>query len=148
MTRQPVSIIVVTYNRLEYFKTFVEFLHLFTEYPFVLIVVDNGSTDGTREEIIKLKQQGLINDYIFNKENLKLAAAFTEGYKIVQTELFVTVADDMIPPMFKKPDWLSVLVAKMKTDQSVGCINLVATRCSFKDFNRKTRPGIYQRLKK
>jgi len=50
---KPIDIIVVTFNRIDYFKVFVEFLFLFTDHSFRLIVVDNGSQDGTRELIIK-----------------------------------------------------------------------------------------------
>ena len=96
-----IDIIVITFNRINYLKIFIEFLYLFTDYPFRLIVVDNGSKDGSREFILKLEKEKLIWKYVFNKENLLLAMAQTEGFKVVESDLFVVCDDDMIPPMFK-----------------------------------------------
>lgn len=146
MTKDFVSIIVVTYNRINYLKTFIEFLYLFTEYPFKLIVVDNGSIDGTRDFVLEMEKQGMVYKHIFNETNLPLAAAFTEGYKNVDSELFVTVADDMTPPLFKTPDWLALFVAKMESDSNIGCINFKGVRGSYASFNRKTRPYVYRRI--
>lgn len=148
MDKNTVSIIVVTYNRIEYLKHFIEFLYLSVGYPFKLIVIDNGSIDGSRDLIIKLKKEGLIWKYLFNKENMLLASAFTEGFKLVDSEFVITVADDMTPPLFKKPDWLEIFVAQMNKDEKIGCINFSANRCSFSPFNKKSRPLIEARIKK
>lgn len=43
------SIILVTYNQLEFTKLCVESIERHTVEPYELIVVDNGSTDGTVE---------------------------------------------------------------------------------------------------
>jgi glycosyltransferase involved in cell wall biosynthesis len=136
MTKDTVDIIVLTYNRISYFKTFVKFLYSRTKYPFRLIVVDNGSIDGTREYILELEKEGLIWKHIFNKENLPLAKALTEGLKLVESELFVTVADDMIPPN-TIPCWLEIFVAKMNSDENIGCINMVCSRRSFEIFKQR-----------
>lgn len=42
------SVITLTYNKLEYTKKFIESLYKYTK-DFELIIVDNGSTDGTVE---------------------------------------------------------------------------------------------------
>ena len=142
-----IDIIVVTYNRIKYIKIFIEFLYLFTNYPFRIIVVDNGSSDGTRDLILKLEKDGLIWKHVFNNKNLKLAAAQTKGFNEVESELFVVVDDDMIPPQWKEICWLTLLRAKMLQDNNIGSINLVGARCSFDSFNRKIRPVIYERIK-
>lgn len=137
MTKNIIDIIIITYNRIRYFKALIKFLHLSTNYPFRLIVVDNGSRDGTREYILELEKQGLVWKHVFNEKNLPLAAALTEGYKHVESELFITAPDDIIPPIHKKADWLEIFVAKMNQDSSVGCINFVGTRCLFDKFLRQ-----------
>jgi GT2 family glycosyltransferase len=137
MTKNIVDIIIVTYNRIEYLKMSVEMLELSTSYPYRIIVVDNGSADGTREWLIEQKEKGIIGEYVFNKENMKMAAAFTEGFKHVTSDLFITVADDMIPPMNIKADWLEVFVTKINSDNNIGCINFVGTRQDFNEFKRK-----------
>ena len=121
---------------------FVRMLHLSTDFPFRLIVIDNGSTDGTRDHILELEKQGTVHDHLFTDENLPLAAAFTEGFKQkVTSGLFITVADDMIPA-FTEHDWLEIFVNKMKIDGSVGSINFVAARCNFHSFIRKKLPSL------
>ncbi len=145
---KQVDVIVVTYNRLKYLKTFVRMLKLSTNYPHRIIVVDNGSTDGTREWLSEMVDSGKIWKHVFNDKNMKLAAAFTEGFKHVESDLFITVADDMIPPIFDGYDWLSVFVHKMKSDESIGCINFVGSRQDFNSFKRKYLPKIYERLSK
>jgi len=129
MTKEPVDIVVITYNRKKYFETFVKFLYLSTDYPFRLIVVDNGSIDGTRQYIQDLRKEGKVWKFLFTDKNLPMAAAFTAGFELVESELFITVADDMVPALGKKPSWLEIFVAKMNQDESVGCINFRAARC-------------------
>ena len=148
MTEEHVDIVTVTYNRIEYFKAFIEYLHLFTNHPFRLIVIDNGSTDGTRDLIEKLIKEGLVWKKVFNNENMKLGAALTEGFKCVESKYYVTVADDMTPPMFKNICWLTLIKDKMDSDESVGSINFMGVRKSYSAFNRKVRPGIIDRIKK
>lgn len=147
MIKDSIDIFVTTYNRINYLKTFIEFLYLSTQYPFHLVVIDNGSTDGTREFVLEMEKAGLVYKHVFNKENLPLAAAFTEGFKVVESELFITVADDMTPPLFKNPDWLELFVTKMESDKEIGCINFKGVRGSYESFNRRTRPLIYDRIK-
>lgn len=145
--KEPVDIIVVTYNRINYIKSFIEFLYLSTQYPFRLIVVDNGSTDGTRELVLKLEEEGVVWKHVFNASNLLLASAQTEGLKVVESELFIVSDDDMKPPLFKNPDWLEIFVAKIKGDESIGCVNFIGHRCSFSVFQIRSRPGIEARIK-
>lgn len=137
MTQDTVDVIVVTFNRIKYFKTFVQCLRASTRHPFNLIVVDNGSQDGTRELVLKLEKEGIVWKYVFTESNLPLAKAFTEGFKVSESEFIVTVADDMIPPLNKEYDWLSIFVAKIKQDENVGCINFVGARCAYDSFLRK-----------
>ena len=142
-----VDVIVVTFNRITYFKTFVEMLYLSTKVPFRLIVVDNGSTDGSRELIIKLEKKGIIWKHIFTESNLPLAQAFSEALPLCESEFVLTVADDMVPSLFKEFDWLELFLAKIQQDETVGSINFVASRCAFQSFNRRNRPRIEARIK-
>lgn len=137
MIKDIINIVVVTYNRINYLKTFVKFLYLSTNYPFRLIIVDNGSKDGSREYILDLEKEGRVWKHVFTSTNLPLAIALTEGYKQVESELFITAPDDIIPPIHKKADWLEIFVAKMNQDSTVGCINFVGTRCLFDKFLRQ-----------
>lgn len=137
MTKNTVSVIVVTYNRIKYFKTFIKFIYLSTKYPFNLIVVDNGSVDGTREYILEEENNGRIWKHVFNEINMPLAMAFSEGLKLCDSEFICTVADDMAISPDLVHDWLEIFIEKMKQDESIGCINFVGARCSHDRFIKK-----------
>lgn len=136
MTKNTVDIIVLTYNRLQYFSTFVKELSRRTRYPFRLIVVDNGSVDGTRAVIEQMQKDGIVWKYLFTDDNYLMAKAFTMGFSMVESEYFITVADDMILPKLDKktPCWLEVFVAKMDSDKDIGCINFVGARRAYSRF--------------
>jgi len=149
MTKNTIDILVVTYNRLAYIKNFIAMLYLSTNHPIRIIVIDNGSVDGTREWLIKQKNNGVISRHIFNKENMKLAAAFTKGFEYVKSDLFITVADDMMPPINYDIDWLDAFEYKMNNDIDVGCINFVGARQTFSGFvrtNKKLIKDTYERI--
>ena len=68
------SIITLTYNKLKYTKKYVESLFKYTK-DFELIIVDNGSTDGTREYLQSLNNVKLI----FNDENIGFSKGNNQG---------------------------------------------------------------------
>ncbi len=145
--KEPIDIIVITFNRIVYMKQFLYMLHLATDYPFRLIVVDNGSEDGSREFILKMEEEGLVWKYVFNKENKPMAAAFTEGFKHVESEYFITTQDDIIPPYGKKICWLTCLLYTMKNHPEFASINFYAPRQNYGEFLRKRWPVYAERIK-
>lgn len=136
MTRSTVNVIVVTFNRIKYLKTFIKFLYSSTNYPFKLIVVDNGSIDGSREYIEEMKKIGKVWKYVFTTDNLPLAQAFNAGLKESDSEFVVTVADDMVVNPYLEHDWLQIFVKAMIQAPEVGCINFVGSRCDHDKFLR------------
>jgi len=107
---EPVDIIIITYERKYYLFQTIDQIIRDTKYPYRLIVVDNGSTDGTREWIKEQHKNGLIWKYIFSKENTVMNVAFKKGLKEVESKLFITNADDIPPPSKLEPCWLTYLV--------------------------------------
>lgn len=72
---EPVSVIIPTYNRLDFLKIAVQSV-LEQTYPnFELIIVDDGSTDDTREWITSLSDNRII--YIYKKNSGASAARNT-----------------------------------------------------------------------
>lgn len=117
-------------------------IHMFTKYPFRLIVVDNGSMDGSKEWLLEMKEKGLIWKTVFNTENKPLAEAFNEGLKEVESELCVTSANDMMVPYTKSPYgedvcWLTMLVASINHYEDYGSINFFAPRQHLLPFRKK-----------
>lgn len=88
-----ISVIVPAYNEE---KTIGKCLHSLTQldYPnYEVIVVDDGSTDGTLKEIEKFKSRGV---KVVHQENLGKANALNRGIKEADGEIIVTVDADTI----------------------------------------------------
>lgn len=112
--RRKVDILLVTFQRLKLLKIAVEAIKKRTKYPYRLIIIDNGSTDGTREW---LSGNDIADKIIFMKENVGLGGAYREGLKYVESEYFICTVDDVIPPKME-PCWLEqeLIVAKANPD--------------------------------
>jgi len=79
------TLMMVTYNRLELTKKTLDNLSQVTNYPHRLIIIDNGSTDGTIEWLrtIKYNNSSCIGlDVEFNQNNLGIAHGRNQGLKI------------------------------------------------------------------
>jgi glycosyltransferase involved in cell wall biosynthesis len=74
-------ICVVTYNRLNYTKKTIRGLLDTIEVPHYIIVVDNNSTDGTKEYIASLVERDRIDQAIFNDENFYPGKATNIGWR-------------------------------------------------------------------
>ncbi len=79
------SIMMVTYNRLELTKRMLQSLFAQTDVPYRLIIVDNGSTDGTVEWLKSVPQEHNLCqsvDIHLNEKNLGIAAGRNRAMKI------------------------------------------------------------------
>lgn len=90
------SIITLTYNKLEYTKKFIESLFKYTK-DFELIIVDNGSTDGTVEYLKSLNGIKLI----LNNENLGFSKGNNQGINIAEGEYIGFLNNDIL----LSPNW-------------------------------------------
>lgn len=93
-------IALVTYNRLAYTKQTLRSLWDTLDTPYFLVVVDNNSTDGTREYLETLVKRGRIDKLILNPDNYypgkATNIAWTEGLKeYPQADFVCRVDNDM-----------------------------------------------------
>lgn len=107
-----IDIVTQTFNRLEFTKQCLEGIRSRTKTPFRLIVVDNGSADGTIEYLQGLRGEGVITHLVLNEENMGLMIPKAQGFAYVESDLFVVTDSDCVPPLLE-PDWLSRLAALM-----------------------------------
>lgn len=98
-----VSVIVINYNGKEFLKDCLESIYGQTYHNFELIVVDNGSTDGS-VQFIKEKFPDTI--LIENKENLGFAVANNQGIEISRGKYVALLNNDTVVDR----DWLKNLV--------------------------------------
>lgn len=115
------SVIVVTYNNLNYNRLCLQSIYTKTNYPdFEVIVVDNNSTDGTREFLKEFEATHPDMRVILNDSNAGFAAANNQGLDIATGEYVVFLNNDTIVT----PGWLSRLIYHLR-DPSIGMVGPV-----------------------
>src|SRR4051794_13901488 len=93
--RPAVSVIVVTYNGLLYTRMCLEGLLANTDRPgYEVLVVDNGSGDGTRDYLAALAAANPVVRVLFNDRNLGFARANNQGLGMARGEILVLLNND------------------------------------------------------
>lgn len=118
MSKPLVSIIIVNWNGGEVFENCLKSLSKI-DYPnWELIVVDNGSTDGS--EKLPQNYKSPIRNYklIKNKTNLGFALPNNQGYKRSKGRYILLLNNDTKV----SPDFLNVLVEKMEKEKELGVV--------------------------
>jgi rhamnopyranosyl-N-acetylglucosaminyl-diphospho-decaprenol beta-1,3/1,4-galactofuranosyltransferase len=118
---KTVAAVIVTYNRLNLLKRCIEAIRNQSRKPEAIIIVNNGSTDGTEQWL------GLQNDLtVYNQKNLGGAGGFNRGIMEAYEAAFdwIWVMDDDGCPALDCLEELMAATAK-KTEVDVwGCIVL------------------------
>ncbi|MCK4738499.1 MAG: glycosyltransferase family 2 protein [Deltaproteobacteria bacterium] len=108
MEQAPVvSIIIANWNGKEVLESCLESLYAMTEKNFEIIIVDNGSRDGSVEMIKSHFSQAII---IENKKNLGFAKANNQGIKASKGEFILTLNNDTLVEV----DFLDALLLTVK----------------------------------
>ncbi|MCE5209982.1 MAG: glycosyltransferase, partial [Deltaproteobacteria bacterium] len=79
MTKNLVSVIILTFNQLEYTKECIRSLQKHTPESHEIIFVDNGSTDGTVQWLKRLTRENENYKLIENKQNFGFAKGCNQG---------------------------------------------------------------------
>jgi len=116
------SIVILTYNQLEYTKLTIDSIRKHTKARYEIIVVDNASTDGTVEY---LKAQKDIRT-IFNSENLGFPAGCNQGMEIAKGDYIVLLNNDVIVP----DNWLEGLIDCADSHPTIGIVGPMSNRIS------------------
>jgi N-acetylglucosaminyl-diphospho-decaprenol L-rhamnosyltransferase len=86
-----VSLVMALYNQLPYTRQCLAALEACTPAPFELVLVDNGSTDGTTEFVRRLPYQ-----VIFNDKNLGCAKAWNQGIRASKGSVVGILNNDIV----------------------------------------------------
>ncbi|MGC8889892.1 MAG: methyltransferase domain-containing protein [bacterium] len=108
------SIIILTLNNLEYTKKCIESIRKYTPEPYELIVVDNGSKDGTVEYLENQPDIKLVK----NPTNVGFAMGNNMGMKLAKGDYVVILNNDTIVTQ----GWLTRFIACAESDPSVGIV--------------------------
>jgi GT2 family glycosyltransferase len=108
---KKVTLVVTTWNSLDMLKLFLKYLRKYTPDIYELIIVNNGSTDGTKEYLENNVEATIIN----NKDNLGVVVALDQADKLVKTKYMVSISDDILVT----PNWLEDLVRIYESDPKI-----------------------------
>ena len=113
---EKVSIIIGSHNNLPYLKGTVDSLLKYTPPGFELIVVDNGSGDGTGLYLASLDYPHL--HVIRNRENQDFATFNNQGQQVATRPYILYLNDDMEVG----PGWLEPLIEMLDSHPKVGAV--------------------------
>lgn len=117
------SIIVLTYNKLEYNKLCIESIRQYTvPDSYEIIVIDNHSTDGTVEWL--QSQQDI--KVILNSENAGFPVGCNQGIKAAKGNNILLLNNDTIVT----PNWLTNLTKCLYSSSDIGAVGAVTNSCS------------------
>ena len=105
--RAPVrtSLVIPVWNQLDYTRRCLSSIERWTNPPYEVIIVDNGSTDGTREFLRTVKATVITND-----TNLGCAKAWNQGVRASKGEVIGILNNDIVVT----PGWLTTLLEFME----------------------------------
>lgn len=116
------SIVILTHNQLKYTRMCLDSIKRFSSLPYEIIVVDNASTDGTREFLRGENQVKRIE----NNQNLGFAAGCNQGMRAAQNEIIVLLNNDTIVT----PGWLELFARNLNADVNVGLVGPMSNNVS------------------
>jgi len=123
-----VSIIMLTYNALDFTRQAVESVLQHTQYPFEIILVDNGSGKDTVQYLKQVGEEYANVRTIFNKKNKGFAAGNNQGAKSAFGKYVMFLNNDVLV----SDGWLKSLVEALQKDERIGMVgpitNLISGR--------------------
>ncbi len=123
ITSDPrVSVVVVTYNNLELTKACLASIDAHSYYGNLeVIVVDNASSDGTREYLAEWVSGASDRKIIANEQNKGFAAANNQGLATATGDYLVLLNNDT----FVTPGWIRTLARHLERNRTIGLIGPV-----------------------
>lgn len=118
------SIVILTFNQLEYTKQCIESIRKFTKIgSYEMIIVDNGSKDATREWLNR--QEDIIA--ILNEENLGFPKGCNQGIEAASGDNILLLNNDVVVT----ENWLENMLAALYSDETIGAVSCVTNSCSY-----------------
>jgi len=115
------SIVIVTRNQATYTRLCIESILRHTAAPYEIIVVDNGSTDGTVDYLKSVRTLRVME----NQTNIGFPAAANQGIRACRGQQILLLNNDVIVT----PNWLGRLLAALDRDPKAALVGPV-TNCA------------------
>lgn len=117
-----VSIVILTYNNLDLTKNCLRSIERNTQYSnYEVIIVDNLSTDGSRDFLSDYVKDKHNYSLILNDENKGFSAGNNDGLKAAKGDVLVILNNDT----YVSPGWLGSLVSAFKKNDNLGLVGPV-----------------------
>jgi len=113
-----VSIIVLNWNNLPYLRRCVESVFAYTCPPFELVIVDNGSKDGSTRYLRELVSQHRNVKVVLNERNIGAPAGRNCGLAVADGDFLVFLDSDTVVT----EGWLERLLRWMEIDPTIGMV--------------------------
>lgn len=127
ITKPPLtSIIILTFNQIEYTKACLASIVDHTQVPYEIILVDNGSTDGTRAFLADYAKTHGQCAVILNDENRGFAGGNNQGIEKAQGDYILLLNNDVRVTQ----DWLERLIAHMEPYPDIGMLGPMSNSVS------------------
>jgi len=118
------SIVILTYNQLEYTKQCIDSIRKYTQHgTYEIIIVDNHSTDGTVEWLMQQKDIKVI----FNDINLGFPKGCNQGIEIASGDYVLLLNNDVIVT----ENWLNNLLTALESDHSIGAVGPITNSAAY-----------------
>lgn len=109
LTQPVLSIIVPTYNQLNYTKEFIASLYSNTAIPFELIVIINDKNDGTEYYLKELSKTQNNIKLVVNEENKGFPVSINQGLRIAECDYYLIANNDIVVTKGSVEKMLNVL---------------------------------------
>jgi len=114
------DVVVLTWNQLDIIREFVKSFLSNTTLPSRLIIVDNGSTDGTKEYLLSLNDTSNCKfKIVLNEENKGFVGGMNQGIEISSAPYVCLANNDLL---FTK-GWLKEVISIFQKYPNVGVLN-------------------------
>jgi GT2 family glycosyltransferase/glycosyltransferase involved in cell wall biosynthesis/Flp pilus assembly protein TadD len=115
-SRSMTSIVIPVFNQVNYTMQCVDRIRSSTMTPYELIIINNGSTDGTKEYLDSLQSAGIKIQHL--AENTGFVNACNQGAKLASGEYLVFLNNDTLP----EDGWLEALITAAEQIPNVGAV--------------------------
>jgi GT2 family glycosyltransferase/glycosyltransferase involved in cell wall biosynthesis/Flp pilus assembly protein TadD len=121
-TPPRVSIIIITFNQWEYTRQCLESIRQRTSVSHEILIIDNGSTDPTLQELARFPEARVIR----NGENRGFPAAVNQGFLEAKGDDVVLLNNDAVVT----EGWLEELLRVAESDRRIGIVGPMSNRIS------------------
>jgi len=120
------SIIILSHNQLDYTRRCIESVLRYTDEPCELILIDNGSTDGTLAYLEQLRSTTANIQVISNPDNRGFPAAVNQGIRAASGKQILLLNNDTIVAT----GWLRRMLDVLQSDPHIGLVGPVSNNVS------------------